>query len=509
MANKYLDENGLLYLWQKIKSYFTGTATPTMNGTAAVGTSAKFAREDHVHPVDTSRAPTSHATSATTYGKGTNANYGHVKLSDSTSSTTAASSGGTAATPKAVKDALDAAKTYADGKITGVSDVQVDGTSVVSGGVASIDLSGKVDVVSGKGLSTNDYTTTEKNKLAGIEEGAEVNTIESISVNGTPITPDATGNVAITVAGGVGTFNDMAGAIDFDYAIEHQNGNLAEVTEELYLNISVSNGTDEDVYSEEIPVVTTAGNGLMSKADKIKLNGIATGAEVNCIESITVNNIGQAISNKNVDISVPTKVSDLTNDSGFVTTDTKNTAGSTDSSSKLYLIGATSQAANPQTYSQDTAYVGTDGHLYSNNLQVVNLSGSQALTNKTYNGYTLAAACAKGVDTSIASGSTSTNVPTSAAVAAAISAAQVGAATFQGTVNAPADISGLTAYKKGWYWVVATADTYAGKVCEVGDMIFAIADRGSSTANSDFSVVQSNLDLAAITNSEIDTIMAS
>ena len=28
-------------------------------------------------------------------------------------------------------------------------------------------LSGKVDTVSGKGLSTNDYTTTEKNKLAG------------------------------------------------------------------------------------------------------------------------------------------------------------------------------------------------------------------------------------------------------------------------------------------------------------------------------------------------------
>lgn len=37
------------------------------------------------------------------------------------------------------------------------------------------DISGKVDKVDGKGLSTNDYTTTEKNKLAGIAEGAEVN----------------------------------------------------------------------------------------------------------------------------------------------------------------------------------------------------------------------------------------------------------------------------------------------------------------------------------------------
>lgn len=37
------------------------------------------------------------------------------------------------------------------------------------------DWNNKVDKVSGKGLSTNDYTNTEKDKLAGIAEGAEVN----------------------------------------------------------------------------------------------------------------------------------------------------------------------------------------------------------------------------------------------------------------------------------------------------------------------------------------------
>ncbi len=36
-------------------------------------------------------------------------------------------------------------------------------------------LDKKVNVVEGKGLSTNDYTTAEKNKLAGIAAGAEVN----------------------------------------------------------------------------------------------------------------------------------------------------------------------------------------------------------------------------------------------------------------------------------------------------------------------------------------------
>lgn len=87
----------------------------------------------------------------------------------------------------------------------------------------------------------------------------------------------------------------------------------------------------------------------------------------------------------------------------FTDTDTKNTAGTTNTTSKIYLAGATSQAANPQTYSNSSCYA-SGGHLYSNGVQVVNLSGSQALTNKTYNGYTLSTACAKGVVTSVLSG---------------------------------------------------------------------------------------------------------
>ena len=44
--------------------------------------------------------------------------------------------------------------------------------------------------------------------------------------------------------------------------------------------------------------------------------------------------------------------------------DTKNTAGSTNTSSKIYLVGATSQGANPQTYSDDEVYT-TSGTLTS------------------------------------------------------------------------------------------------------------------------------------------------
>ena len=53
--------------------------------------------------------------------------------------------------------------------------------------------------------------------------------------------------------------------------------------------------------------------------------------------------------------------------------DTKNTAGADNTSSKIFLVGTTSQTTNngsARTYSHDTAYVGTDGCLYSNKTKV-------------------------------------------------------------------------------------------------------------------------------------------
>lgn len=53
------------------------------------------------------------------------------------------------------------------------------------------ELAKKVNAVSGKVLSTNDYTTAEKNKLAGIASGAQANVIESVKVNGTKVEPSS------------------------------------------------------------------------------------------------------------------------------------------------------------------------------------------------------------------------------------------------------------------------------------------------------------------------------
>lgn len=90
----------------------------------------------------------------------------------------------------------------------------------------------------------------------------------------------------------------------------------------------------------------------------------------------------------------------------------------------------------------------------------------------------------------------------------AIATAQSGAAMFQGSLDNQSTLSGAS-YKKGWYWVVGTAGTYAGEVCEVGDMVYAVEDKGSSYSASDFTAIQRNIEIASITNAEIDTILAS
>lgn len=54
-------------------------------------------------------------------------------------------------------------------------------TNPVQNKVINTALSNKVDKVSGKGLSTNDYTTAEKNKLAGIASGANNYTLPKAS----------------------------------------------------------------------------------------------------------------------------------------------------------------------------------------------------------------------------------------------------------------------------------------------------------------------------------------
>ena len=57
MSTKFLDSNGLRYLWGKIKALIptASSSNPLMNGTASPGSSAEYSRTDHVHPSDSKK----------------------------------------------------------------------------------------------------------------------------------------------------------------------------------------------------------------------------------------------------------------------------------------------------------------------------------------------------------------------------------------------------------------------------------------------------------------------
>lgn len=118
----------------------------------------------------------------------------------------------------------------------------------------TVDLSGKVDKVAGKGLSANDYTTAEKTKLAGIAAGANkyVHPSHAAATSGLyKITVDALGHVTAVTAV---TKNDITS-----------------------LGIPGTNTT--------YGLASTTANGLMSKEHYAKLNGmvLATDTEVDAM----------------------------------------------------------------------------------------------------------------------------------------------------------------------------------------------------------------------------------
>lgn len=88
---------------------------------------------------DSGGIPENHASSTTTYGKGTSSYYGHVKLSDDVSSSDAADNEGTAATPKAVKTAYDLAK-EANNKIVASAYGSTGLLSISAGVITALEL---------------------------------------------------------------------------------------------------------------------------------------------------------------------------------------------------------------------------------------------------------------------------------------------------------------------------------------------------------------------------------
>lgn len=166
----------------------------------------------------------------------------------------------------------------------------------VAGGVATLDENSKLPTSQlPDGIITdpnyvhtdNNFTNALLTKLNGIESGAQANKIESISKNGEALT------------------------------ITNKNVNIEVPTKLSELENDNNTVTDKDY-------VHTDNN--FTNALLTKLNGIESGAEVNAIAGIKTNGVLQPIVNKIVDISIPTKTSQLTNDSGYIDKNVDNLA---------------------------------------------------------------------------------------------------------------------------------------------------------------------------------------
>lgn len=200
-------------------------------------------------------------------------------------------------------------------------------------------FNGKVDKVTGKGLSTNDYTTTEKNKLSGIASGAEVNqnafsnvkvgsttvsadsktdTLEIAAGSNITITPDAT-NDKITIA----ATNTTYGAAGSSLGLVKSGG-----------DVTISNGTitvNDDSHNHTIANV----DGLQTALDgKLPTSGTAVKA--------TADDNGQNIADTYIkSLSVNGRTITYTKgdgDTGTITTQDTNTTYSN-------MKGATTSAA--------------------------------------------------------------------------------------------------------------------------------------------------------------------
>ena len=163
----------------------------------------------------------------------------------------------------------------------------IDGLATVS------QLENKVDKISGKGLSTNDYTTTEKNKLSGIASGAEVNVQSDWSVTDTssdayiknkPTIPSAVTESTVSEWGftkNTGTYSKPSGGIPKSDLTSDVQASLGKADTALQSHQDISGKQDKLVSGTNIKTINNTsilGSGNISITGN---SGTITGVSAN------------------------------------------------------------------------------------------------------------------------------------------------------------------------------------------------------------------------------------
>lgn len=185
-------------------------------------------------------------------------------------------------------ESVDVANEYTDAKIADlingapttldtlkeIADAITENESVVKALDSAI--GNKVDKVSGKGLSTNDYTTTEKNKLAGIESGAQVNTVTGVKGNSEG--SYRTGNINITKSNiGLGNVDNKSSAtIRSEITKDNVTAALGYTPTEANIKKN-PNATDGDIVDTHLTVGTRGTGDIGANSFTSGINNVASG----------------------------------------------------------------------------------------------------------------------------------------------------------------------------------------------------------------------------------------
>ena len=225
-------------------------------------------------------------------------------------------------------------------------------------------LAGKVDKVDGKGLSTNDYTSTEKTKLAGIETGAQANVLEGIQKNGTNVTiTNKIANISvptktsdITNDSGFITSADVPEGAAASTTTPKMNGTAAVGTETAFARgdhvhptdtsrASASDVTALDGRVDALEEAVGTGGSVDTKiSNAVKaLDSSITATSNQAISAVTITDGKITASSK---ITVPTNTNQLTNGAGFQTASDVNTLISSALTTVMDYKGTVATVAN-------------------------------------------------------------------------------------------------------------------------------------------------------------------